>query len=84
MRNLYRYLRFNYPTKIFDNISFEIDEDGTPYWVASTMTFRIGFWSGRDIEGAVLLNAVTGESKYYKLEEIPKWVDQVYSSDMIM
>ena len=84
MRNLYRYLRFNYPTKIFDNISFEIDEEGTPYWVASTMTFRIGFWSGRDIEGAVLLNAVTGESKYYKLEEIPKWVDQVYSSDMIM
>ena len=84
MRNLYRYLRFNYPTKIFDNISFEIDEDGTPYWVASTMTFRIGFWSGRDIEGAVLLNAVTGESKYYSLEEIPKWVDQVYSSDMIM
>lgn len=84
MRNLYRYLRFKYPTKIFDNISFEIDEDGTPYWVASTMTFRIGFWSGRDIEGAVLLNAVTGESKYYKLEEIPTWVDQVYSSDMIM
>lgn len=84
MRNLYRYLRFNYPTKIFDNISFEIDEDGTPYWVASTMTFRIGFWSGRDIEGAVLLNAVTGESKYYKLTDIPTWVDQVYSSDMIM
>lgn len=84
MRNLYRYLRFNYPTKIFDNISFEIDEDGTPYWVASTMTFRIGFWSGRDIEGAVLLNAVTGESKYYKLEDIPTWVDQVYSSEMIM
>ena len=26
MRNLYRYLRFKYPTKIFDNISFEIDE----------------------------------------------------------
>lgn len=84
MRNLYRYLRFNYPTKIFDNISFEIDEDGTPYWVAYTMTFRIGFWSGRDIEGAVLLNAVTGESNYYKLTDIPTWVDQVYSSDMIM
>ena len=84
MRNLYRYLRFNYPTKIFDNISFEIDEDGTPYWVASTKTFKIAYWNGSDIEGAVLLNAVTGESKYYKLEEIPTWVDQVYSSDMIM
>lgn len=84
MRNLYRYLRFNYPTKIFDNISFEIDENGTPYWVASTKTFKIGFWNGSDISGAVLLNAVTGESEYYKLNDIPTWVDQVYSSDMIM
>ena len=83
-RNLDRYLRFKYPTKIFDNISFEIDENGTPYWVASCVGFKIGIWSGRDIEGAVLLNAVTGESEYYALDDIPSWVDQVYSSEMIM
>ena len=83
-RNLDRYLRFKYPTKIFDNISFEIDENGTPYWVASCVEFKIGIWSGRDIEGAVLLNAVTGESEYYALDDIPSWVDQVYSSEMIM
>ena len=84
MRNIYRYLRFHYPTKIFDNITFEIDENGTPYWVASTVSYRIGFWSGRDIGGAVLVNAITGESNYYKLDDIPTWVDQVYSSDMII
>lgn len=84
MRNLDRYLRFKYPTKIFDNISFEIDENGTPYWVASCVKYRIGFWSGRDINGAVLLNAITGESVYYSLEDIPTWVDQVYSAEMIM
>lgn len=84
MRNIYRYLRFRYPTKIFDNITFEIDENGTPYWVASTVSYRIGFWSGRDIGGAVLVNAITGESNYYKLDDIPTWVDQVYSSDMII
>ena len=83
-RNLDRCLRFKYPTKIFDNISFEIDENGTPYWVASCVGFKIGIWSGRDIEGAVLLNAVTGESEYYALDDIPSWVDQVYSSEMIM
>ena len=83
-RNLDRYLRFKYPTKIFDNISFEIDENGTPYWVASCVGFKIGIWSGRDIDGAVLLNAVTGESEYYALDDIPSWVDQVYSSEMIM
>ena len=83
MRNLHRYLRFKYPTVIFDNISFEIDDDGTPYWVASAATYRIGLFSGKDICGAVLLNAQTGESKYYDIDEVPQWVDQVYDSDMI-
>ena len=30
----------------------------------------------------MLVNAVTGESQYY--EEVPTWVDRVYSSDIIM
>ncbi len=84
MRDLNRALRFKYPTKIFGDISFEIDDDGTPYWVASTVTYRIGVWSGQDINGAVLLNAVTGESKYYALKDIPTWVDQVFESDMVI
>lgn len=83
MRDLNRALRFKYPTKIFDNISFEIDENGTPYWVASVVDFKIGFWSGSDIDGAVLMNAQTGESKYYALTEIPTWVDQVFDTAMI-
>ncbi len=84
MRNIHRYLRFKYPTKIFDDVSFEIDENGTPFWVASTVEFKIGFWSGKDIGGAVLVNAVTGESNYYDLADVPTWVDQVYSSSMII
>lgn len=84
MRYIHRYLRFAYPTFIFDDVSFEVDDAGTPYWIASTVTYRIGVWSGRDISGAVLVNAVTGEHKYYPLSEIPSWVDQVFSSDMIL
>ncbi len=84
MRNLNRYLRFKYPTKIFDNISFEIDDDGTPYWVASTVTYRIGLFSGKDINGAVLLNAQTGESEYYDINEVPTWVDQAYDESIVM
>ena len=84
MRDLNRALRFKYPTKIFGNISFEIDDDGTPFWVASTVGYKIGYWSGEDINGAVLLNAVTGESEFYKVDEIPTWVDQIYDADMIL
>lgn len=84
LRNIERHLRFNYPTKIFDDISFEIDENGTPYWVASVVAYRIGLWSGTDIKGAVLCNAVTGECLYYDVNDIPDWVDQVYSADLVI
>lgn len=84
LRNIDRHLRFQYPTKIFDTVSFEIDESGTPYWIAPTISYRIGLWSGRDIDGAVLVNAITGESQYYPLDQIPTWVDQVFFSNLVI
>lgn len=81
-RNLYRHLRFHYPTMMFDDPVFEIDEAGTPYWVCSRIVKTIGLFGGTDVKGAVLVNAVTGESAYY--EEVPSWVDRVYSYDIIM
>ncbi len=83
-RNIHRYLRFNYPTKIFDDLCFEIDDNGTPYWIAPCITYRIGLWNGKDIDGAVLVNAVTGEHEYLTLDEIPSWVDQVFISDLVI
>ena len=32
-RNIYRHLRFRYPTYIFNDLSFEVDEEGVPYWI---------------------------------------------------
>lgn len=84
MRNIYRFLRFQHPTKIFAEVSFEIDEEGTPFWVASVVDYKIGFWSGTDICGVVLVNAQTGENAYYSSNEIPTWVDQAYDSDLIL
>ncbi len=84
MRNINRYLRFKFPTLLYDDLSFEIDENGTPYWVASTYTYRIGLASGRDANGAVMVNAITGEATCYALADVPTWVDQVFDSDMIL
>lgn len=81
-RNLYRHLRFQYPTYIFNEPTFEIDEEGTPYWVCPRIVKRIGLFGGADIQGAVLVNAITGESQYYT--DIPTWVDGVYSAEIIM
>ena len=81
-RNLSRHLRFQFPTFMFDDANFEIDEEGTPYWVSPRIVKRIGLFSGTDIKGAVLTNALTDQSSYY--EEVPEWVDRVYTADIII
>ncbi len=83
-RNIYRYLRFHYPTKMFYDVNFEVDDEGTPYWCATTVTNTIGLFGGTDVTGAVLVNAVTGESQYYEIGDVPSWVDRVCSARLIM
>ena len=83
-RNLYRYLRFQYPTFIFDEPAFEIDEEGRPWWVCPRIDRTIGLFGGTDITGAVLVNAVTGENAYYDVADIPTWVDHVFTAELII
>ncbi|MEY8402446.1 CvpA family protein [Oscillospiraceae bacterium 44-34] len=81
-RNIMRHLRFQYPTMMFATPEFEIDESGHPWWIAPRVVKRIGLFGGVDIQGAVLVDAVTGESAYH--EEVPNWVDTLYVPDLIM
>ena len=60
----------------------EVDEEGTPYWICPKLVRTIGLFGGTDVRGAVLVNAITGESQYY--EEVPAWVDNLYSADLII
>ncbi len=81
-RNIMRHLRFRYPTMMFATPEFEIDEQGHPWWIAPRVVKRIGLFGGTDIQGAVLVDAVTGECQYH--EEVPNWVDTLYVPDLIM
>lgn len=81
-RNLYRHLRFQYPTYMFSFPTFEVDDNQTPYWICPKIVKRVGLFGGSDVDGAVLVNAITGESEYYK--EVPTWVDRVYPADLIV
>ena len=81
-RKLERHLRFNYPTFMFAEANFEIDEEGKPYWVCPRIVKKIGLFGGVDINGAVLVDAITGECEYF--EEVPTWVDHVYNASLIM
>lgn len=83
-RNIYRHLRFKYPTYMFDQISFEIDDDGTPYWICPVKKFNIGLFGGQTIGRVVLCNAQTGECQDLKIEDCPKWVDRAYPADLLV
>lgn len=83
-RNIYRHLRFKYPTYIFNNLSFEIDEEGVPYWICPVKKFNIGLFGGETIGRVVLCNAVTGETEDYAIEDAPQWIDRAYSADLLV
>ena len=83
-RNIYRHLRFAYPTYMFDDIRFEIDDDGTPYWICPAKKYNVGLFGGVTVGRVVLCNAVTGQMQDYDVSEVPQWVDKVYSADMLI
>lgn len=83
-RDLMRHVRFKYPTKMFQSTTFEIDDNGHPYWSISYYDYTIGFLGGRDIAGIIMVDAVTGEMTDYKVSEVPQWVDTVFDSTMLI
>ena len=84
-RNIYRHLRFRFPTYIFgDQIFFEIDDEGTPFWVCPVKKFNIGLFGGETVGRVVLCNAITGDCIDYAVEDVPQWIDKVYSAELLM
>jgi len=83
MKDLNRALRFKYPMTIFGKASFEIDNEGNPYWVVPTIKYT-GIGIKKEISGIVLLDPITGDTVKYNVEDIPKWVDQVFSASLII
>ena len=83
-RNIMRHLRFHFPTYLFAEPEFEINEEGHPYWIAPRVAKTIGLFGGTDIIGAVLVDAVTGECTYYDAADAPTWVDNLFDPDLVM
>ncbi|ETA79772.1 hypothetical protein [Youngiibacter fragilis] len=84
MRDIYRHIRFKFPTKMFGETNFEVDDEGRGYYITSVLTRRIGFFGGTDVKGAIVTDGNTGESTYYDVSEVPAWVDRVYPADLMI
>ena len=83
-RNIYRHLRFKYPTYIFDQLSFEIDDEGVPYWICPVRDYTIGLFGGATIGRVVICNAQTGECQDYALKDCLEWVDRANPADLLI
>ncbi len=82
-QDLTRHIRFAYPTALFGNVHFEIDEEGNPWYVASTYEHRVGLFGGRQATGVILVNPVNGQMQRMSVDEAPRWVDVIYDGDLI-
>lgn len=83
-RNIDRYLQFNYKTAIFGEITFEIDDNGTPYYIASILNTNAGLFGALDVDSVVIVNAINGDIKKYSLADVPNWVDRVYDANIVV
>ncbi len=74
---LERHLYFNgYASQGLTDFTFEIDDDGSPYWVVTKYEKTIGF-SGEVATGVLVVNAETGLINEYSIEETPAWIDRI-------
>lgn len=86
---LIRHIRFQYPTELLDTPNFEIDDSGHPYWITPVLDKTIGLFGGNDVKGAIITDALSGESSYYSMDEVRseeslQWIDVVYPASLLI
>lgn len=80
---LSRHIYFNgYITKGLTDFSFEIDDNGKPYWVVSAYKKEVGF-GGIDVTGVVVVDAQNGDMNYYTPDQAPAWIDRIQPEPIV-
>ena len=62
--------------------TFELDDEGKPYWVITRYDTAIGIAEKKAI-GALVMDAQTGESEVYDIENLPSWIDRIQPASYI-
>ena len=80
---LHRHVYFNGNATVgLTDFSFEIDDDGNPFWVITKYAKEIGF-SGKNATGIIVVDAQSGAMTEYTIAETPAWVDRIQPLDII-
>ncbi len=88
--NAYLFSDLNFHTRytaaLFTGVtdfSFELDDTGRPFWVITTYKMTRGF-ALPEATGAIVMDAATGKSTRYALEDVPSWIDRVQPEEFIL
>jgi len=83
-QDLHRHLyTHGYFAKGLTDFTFELDDDGTPYWTTTVYNKNIGF-SGDDAVGIAIVKTDTGEISYYPKDKVPIWVDRINPAEFVL
>lgn len=80
--NIYRHVQMSYPTKLFEGVFLELDNENNPYYICPTLKANAGLFGAMDVNGVVICDPTTGECNYYTLDQVPTWVDRVYDGNL--
>lgn len=81
--NLHRHVRFAYPFEILGEPTFELDNEGAPYWVFPCISYT-GVNLKTEIEAVILVDPITGDMQKHNVGEVPTWIDHVYPASLII
>ncbi|MGL5353436.1 MAG: cell shape-determining protein [Clostridium sp.] len=56
--------------------TFELDDEGNPYWTITRYDNAVGIAEAKAI-GMLIIDAQSGESNIYDIENTPAWVDRI-------
>lgn len=69
-------------TKGHIDYTFELDDNGKPYWVVTRYDTAVGFSEAKAI-GVLVMDAQTGEAETYSIEDAPEWIDRIQPASFI-
>lgn len=84
LQDLHRHAYLNGLVNVgMTEFSLELNDDGRPYWVISLYENKIGY-SGADVIGVATVDAQTGETKRYSIDDAPEWIDRIQPESIVV
>jgi hypothetical protein len=82
-KKIERHIRLNYPKQIFNgDVQLEIDDEGKPFYIRTYGEF-ISARNGFEAKGIVMVDPKSGDTKSYKIDEVPDFIDGAISPETV-